>query len=154
MLDLKALLGKMLSKGEYKTLLWTNPNPTSNFAAQTVLLDLSGCDAVDVVAVVSRTSGKMGTCRLYFGAPVSQSLVFLGDDATKHTRDLTLYTDGITFQNGYYQYMTSGSSKTTDSGQAIPYKIYGVKLVGGVIESIKRFFTPLSSPKDWGWAMC
>lgn len=27
-------------------------------------------------------------------------------------------------------------------------------LVGGVIESIKRFFTSLSSPKDWGWAMC
>lgn len=25
---------------------------------------------------------------------------------------------------------------------------------GGVIESIKRFFTSLSSPKDWGWAMC
>ena len=25
---------------------------------------------------------------------------------------------------------------------------------GGVIESIKRFFASLSSPKDWGWAMC
>ena len=132
MLDLKALLGKMLSKGEYKTLLWTNPNPTSNFAAQTILLDLNGYDAVDVVTVVSRSSGKMGSYRIFFGAPVSQGLLFLGDDATKHARNLTLYTDGITFQNGYYQYMTSGSSKTTDAGQAIPYKIYGIKLGGGI----------------------
>lgn len=128
MLNMKKALTKVLKQTEYKRLLWTNPNPTSNFAAQTISLDLSGYDAVDVVAVVSRTSGRMGMCRLFVGAPVDQSLAVLGDDATKHARDLTLYSDGITFQNGYYQYMASGSSKTTDAGQAIPYKIYGVKL--------------------------
>lgn len=128
MLNVKKVLTKILGQCEFKTLLWTNPNPTSNFSAQTISLDLSEYDAVDVVAIASRTSDKMGTCRIYFGAPVSQGLYLLGDDATKHARDLTLHTDGITFQNGYYQYMSSGASKTTDSGQAIPYKIYGVKL--------------------------
>ena len=124
-------ISNLLRGLEIRKLLWTNPNPISNFAAQTISLDLSGYDAVDVVAVASRASGKMGTCRIYFDAPVAQGLYLLGDDATKHARDLTLYSDRITFQNGYYQYMASGSSKTTDSGQAIPYKIYGVKLVGG-----------------------
>lgn len=131
MLNVKKLLTKImefLPQTEYKKLLWTNSNPTNTFSGQTIPLNLSGYDAVDVVAVASRTSDKMGTCRIYFGAPVSQGLYLLGDDATKHARDLTLHSDGITFQNGYYQYMASGSSKTTDSGQAIPYKIYGVKL--------------------------
>lgn len=124
----KEILANMLEQTELKKLLWTNANPTSTFSGQTVPLDLSDYNAVDVVAVASLTSGKMGTCRIYFDAPVAQGLYLLGDDATKHARDLTLYSDRITFQNGYYQYMASGSSKTTDSGQAIPYKIYGVKL--------------------------
>ena len=128
MLNVKKALNRITRSAEFKTLLWTNPNPTSNFSSQSIPLDLSGYDAVDVVAVVSRTSGKMETCRIYFGAPVDQGLYFLGDDATKHARDLSINTSGITFQNGYYQYMESGSAKTSDSGQAIPYKIYGVKL--------------------------
>lgn len=127
--DLKNVLNEVLppTPSEYKKLLWTNPNPTANFSAQTVSIDLSDYDEVEVVTIVSRTSGKMGICHLYFTSPVSQSLAFLGDDATKHARDLSINTSGITFQNGYYQYMTSGQSKTTDSGQAIPYKIYGIK---------------------------
>lgn len=131
MLNVKKLLTKVLKQTEYKTLLWTNASPTSAFAAQTISLDLSRYDAVEIEVIASRTSGKMGVCRLFFGAPVSQGLIVLGDDATKHARDVTLYSDGITFQNGYYQYMASGSAKTNDGGQAMPYKIYGIELLGG-----------------------
>ena len=125
----KDIIASMLQQQtEVKKLLWTNANPTSNFSSQTIPLDLSDYDAVDVVTIASRTTGRIGVCRLFVGAPVDQSLLLLGDDATKHARNLTLHTDGITFQNGYYQYMTSGQAQTADAGQAIPYKIYGVKL--------------------------
>lgn len=36
----------------------------------------------------------------------------------------------------------------------ISASIHAIGTWGGVIESIKRFFTFLGSPKDWGWAMC
>ena len=48
--DLKAVLDVVLppQPSEYRKLLWTNPSPTSSFAAQTVTLDLSSYDDVEI----------------------------------------------------------------------------------------------------------
>lgn len=58
----------------------------------------------------------------------------------------TDYWSGIA--NGVNQSVSSGTSRT------ITWTVYVLANWGGVIESIKRFFTSFSSPKDWGWAMC
>lgn len=48
--DLTAILNEVLppTPSEYKKLLWTNPSPTTAFSAQTVALDLSSYDEVEV----------------------------------------------------------------------------------------------------------
>ena len=48
--DLTAILNEVLppTPSEYRTLLWTNPSPNANFAAQTVSLDLSDYDDVEI----------------------------------------------------------------------------------------------------------
>ena len=49
MLNIKKTLAKMLGQCEFKTLLWENPNPTIQFAAQTIPCNLSGYDAVEII---------------------------------------------------------------------------------------------------------
>lgn len=48
--------------------------------------------------------------------------------------------------------ITAGSSIAANPNYLIA--IHAIGTWGGVIESIKRFLTSLSSPKDWGWVMC
>lgn len=49
--DLKAVLDVVLppQPSEYRKLLWTNPSPTSAFSAQTITLDLSDFDAIEII---------------------------------------------------------------------------------------------------------
>lgn len=101
------------------SLLWTNPSPTSNFAAQTVSLDLSGFDAVMVVM-------KLKKDLIY----VSWNFGFIGDTAimsikgnatgTMYGRTAEINAQGIVFGTGY-------SASTSSNEYGIPAKIYGIK---------------------------
>ena len=123
-------LNTLLNDVPHYTLLWTNPNPTSSFSAQTISLDLSKYDAVEVVfnqhkqnlTLVTqkiRIRGVANTCgNTNFGYFVS--------------RNLTFKDGGVTFTNGlYYGKYNTYSSLATDNDFLIPYKIYGIKF-GGV----------------------
>ena len=105
-------------------LLWENSNPTVEFTAQTVSLDLSDYAGVIVEFKKTTTSTKINT-RLYakknedvdeiFGAG---SYYTKGDSNT--ARGVNVTDTGVTFAEGY-------RNMTSDNNTTIPIRIYGVK---------------------------
>lgn len=98
-------------------LLWTNPNPTSAFAAQTVALDLSGYDAV--IIRVDQERCKTYVC--FVGYQYDFATVPSGYTPASFGRLATISSSGITFGSGYYN---TGINDTV----IVPAQIYGVRL--------------------------
>lgn len=117
--DLTAILNEVLppTPSEYRKLLWTNPSPTSAFAAQTVSLDLSDYDAVEIETLLS--VGGMTTTRTTDVGQMGE-VGGLGSAGATYCRMATVATSGITFTEG----KTNG---TTNNANAIPLRIYGIK---------------------------
>ena len=101
--------------------LWTNDSETSNFAAQTVSLDLSGWS---VIAIVTRFSTTHNYKTVH--------LIRVGDTCPMDSGNLysTMYTakrsaavseTGVTFSTGYRN--TTG---TSGADYCVPVAIYGV----------------------------
>lgn len=108
-----------LSVGLSMKLLWTNPSPSSNFAAQTLGLDLSGYDAV---AIVSRQAGNTDRVSWDF-ALIGETIVTQVKNmasATIYGRSAEVTSSGVVFGNGY-------AGSTAGATNAIPVKIYGIK---------------------------
>lgn len=112
--------------------LWTNPNPTSSFAAQTVSLDLSGYDAVRIVFKLVNGSGTAGTkptsmisqfvnvgdggLNLYF----TQAGIDWPGTAYLNERSFEVSTTGVYF---YDNRERNGNSNNNN----VPIYIYGIK---------------------------
>lgn len=115
------------SAGSAGIVLWTNPNPTSNFSAQTVSIDLSGYEAIII-------GGKGYLSNLYeeyayltkdtnnkyyaFGLENSSTHVFGGGVGG---RNITISNSGITFSTGYRANGVAGAEF------GVPLHIYGIK---------------------------
>lgn len=103
------------------TLLWTNASPTSNFAAQTVTLDLSEYSFVlvlfrhstsaDVTATLSGMTNVGGSARLLTGSAETNRIGI---------RTARAETDGVVFSSCTF-------NNATNNGIIIPYQIWGVK---------------------------
>lgn len=121
-------------------LLWTNPNPASGFAAQTVNLNLNNNTSIeeyDTIRVtfidqasdltyrfveVPATIGNMGVANAIWNLSSTSNIYFV-------RRAFTLAETSITFKTGEYK---SGGAMTTSnstSNYIIPQKIYGIKKV-------------------------
>lgn len=110
------------------TLLWENASPASEFAAQTIALDLSGYDSVQVEfdeswqAITSRINvGKNGG--------VDQIGDIYRDVAAYFYvahRDIRVTTAGVTFGSRLYKY-ANGQWPGTANNSLIPFRIYGIK---------------------------
>ena len=111
-------------------LLWTNASPTSEFAAQTVSLDLAEYDAV-LITFYGNTSSEHTAI---------SSLMTVGDHVncyintglgsmalTLYTRSFDITTSGIDFGDCSQKAYNSTSASTTNNNDVIPYKIYGIK---------------------------
>lgn len=118
-----------LSNVKSQVLLWSNPNPTSEFAAQTISVNFTGyqfyvvvCGEVNESGTRIITSGEIPVGRR---ARLSWSS---GDspynNAVSRTID-TATTTSLTFTNGSAFSHTGGS--VTANGRAIPLYIYGIK---------------------------
>ena len=103
-------------------LLWTNPSPGTEFAAQTVSLDLSEYAGVIVEFNANTNTSNYPTCTRvfckksdpeYFGGGAVPASGALG-------RTLRITNEGVFFGNGF-------SAASTANDTAIPTKIYGVK---------------------------
>lgn len=110
------------SAGVSMKLLWTNPNPTANFAAQTVSLDLSGYDAYGVVSMFSASyQYTMPLC--VFPCDINHKAYVMCNARTANNtggRLINFSTTGLAFEAASY----SGS---TNNSYCIPYKIYGIR---------------------------
>lgn len=101
--------------------LWTNPNPTSNFAAQTVALDLSAWNVIAVITKFNATSASETIHMIRVGYQCVTNAVNIGSNAYVAKRTATVSTSGVTFAQGYRN--TTGTSGTE---YCVPVAIYGV----------------------------
>ena len=122
-------LNTLLNDVPHYTLLWTNPNPTSEFSAQAISLDLSKYDMVKIdynaYGIKSEETYVGKSCRLSIVSPGGAAMYI-----TARFRDCTVMTDGIKFDEGRTSYAVATSD--INNANCIPYKIYGIKFGGGV----------------------
>lgn len=111
-------------------LLWTNPSPTSAFAAQTVSLDLSEYDLVLVyICASNQTTGGTLLLKVDDNIGFSQVRYNNGTGAGDYgicNRFVKALTTGVVFSTGYWQ--TSMGSMSQYDALSIPQKIYGIKM--------------------------
>ena len=110
-------------------LLWTNPNPTSSFGAQTIPLDLSEYpyffvmykSVTTATRVLSQFVVRGIDWTMFIGSPSGASPTYI----QLQSRSIDSDVNGVTFSNGYHGY-TSGYSNN-DPNACVPVYIYGVK---------------------------
>ena len=117
---------------ETKTLLWTNASPTSKFAAQTISLDLSGYDAVEIVSRFTTSNIGQTVEKCEVGSRVFVEKFYNATSTSAHAtimhRQIDVSSDGVTFADAKRK-VTDENTSTTDNSLLIPYKIYGIKVV-------------------------
>lgn len=116
-------------------LLWVNANPNSTFAAQTISLDLSEFEAVEI----EYNFNDVGVITNHVIGKKNENSVTLGitDYSTYKSynfRKCNISDTGVTFEGGLYTMNNNPSSVLSTNDSIIPTKIYGVK--GVVVESI------------------
>ena len=127
-----------LSGAETKTLLWTNANPTSAFAAQTLdssdgIPDLSEYDTVEIVCRYSTTDDTRTRyiCDVGGSSPMYWFYYTATDGKYTGVRSrnvVSASTTGVTF-NACSGKAGNSTTNTKNNGYIIPIKIYGVKVV-------------------------
>ena len=104
-------------------LLWENPAPSSDFAAQKVALSLSAYKFVIIVATASTTDANGGFAFGRVGDGITYNIMLRNYNTNvliSYARTFTVDSTGVTFSTGM-----SDTSQT--DGRAIPRAIYGVK---------------------------
>lgn len=115
-----------LFKVERRTLLWTNSSPTAVFSAQTISLDLSDYNEVEIEWL--HNTGEQRSRLFNKGEVGASGLLFTvrTDSFAVQLRQFSSSASGITFTGGYV-----GTNAASYDNHCIPYKIYGIKLGGG-----------------------
>ena len=104
-------------------LLWTNPSPTSSFAAQTVsIANLSDYKYLIIVVKATKSAGTYQSQILF--PSVRHRVVFNGSTLTY--RDVDFVANGLDFLAARNQ-TTYGGSTTQNNDLVIPVYIYGIK---------------------------
>lgn len=120
---------------EEKKLLWTNSNPTAVFNAQTLSLDLTAYDYVEIGARWMATyDGTIKYQKFSIGNSYGTYLVIPvgANDGVSDTqrynsmRAITINTNGIVFKSGGY-YRWSATDQGSSETYAVPIKIFGIK---------------------------
>lgn len=124
--DLTAILNEVLppTASEYRKLLWTNPNPSSTFGAQTISIDLSDYDEVEVLCRSYATTATYFTSRAKVGNGngILFSQTGYGNPVRIYgtQRKFTPTSAGVAFEDGL------DFSATADNAYCVPYQIYGI----------------------------
>ena len=101
--------------------LWTNSNPTSDFAAQAVPVDLSGWHLICIMCKQVATGSYLTPCLAAVGETTTIAVPNASSTQYFYKRDVTVTTSGVTFTTGYRN--TTG---TSSASYCIPVAIYGV----------------------------
>lgn len=104
--------------------LWTNPNPTIQFGAQRIEMDLSGYDAVIITHHKADRSGTPRYSEFVVKGTAAELRYCVEVNAY---RSVVVDDSGVDFQPAYY-FKTYANNTTTIGGQfCVPAEIYGVK---------------------------
>lgn len=110
-------------------LLWTNPNPSASFGAQTISLDLSKYKFIEVYAKDGSSAGVNSSCKARVGLSSAQLLhCTAAGDATYGTisnfRTVTATTSNVKFTDNRQVY--TGSAPIATNQYNIPQEIWGI----------------------------
>lgn len=116
---------------ESKELLWTNASPTSSFSAQTISLDLSRYDAVEIVCRYGATDDTRTRYMCDVGSSTPMYWFYYAGTDGKYTgvrsrNEVSVSTTGVTFDTCTGKSGNSSTS-TANNGYIIPIEIYGIK---------------------------
>jgi hypothetical protein len=112
-------------KNNGAVLLWTNTTQTSNFAAQTIPLDLSKYRFVVVFTPSGTGTGaiaEVGGASSQLAHISSSTNTALG--TVSNVRTFTATTSGVQFGDNTSAYV---GARNTQNANCIPMKIYGIK---------------------------
>lgn len=114
------------------TKVWENASPNSNFAAQTLSIDLSGYSFVKIVTQQNLSSGSSHLTTVH-DIPVGKTshMAMVGSVNSQGqltiSRDATVSKSGISFETAYYKTTSSTAAGTAVTDSLIPLVIYAVK---------------------------
>ena len=114
-------LVQKLSNVPTMDLLWENASPTSDFAPQTISLDLSNYDAV-LIDFAFNNGNYIAQSNMSFTevGRGGQGLYLWADTSKVYHRSFTTSETGVAFTKGW----AAGSE---GAGTVVPIKIYGIK---------------------------
>lgn len=110
-----------LNAGLSAPLLWTNPAPSSNFAPQTVNIDLTNYSFVEIVVKDSTSVNYTKVVKSKKGTQTTLEAFGYGSSFSHQFRFATTADNGVTFTYG----SITGSS-TQQNQVMIPLEIYGI----------------------------
>lgn len=111
----------------YKDLLWTNPNPKSNFSAQDITINWQQYKMLEIYYENDLTGDIVILDSVKF-IPINgkAGYVFAANGPTGY-RAFTMYSTYIHFTEGYYYATYGGGNPTVANGKVVPYQIYGIR---------------------------
>ena len=114
--------------------LWENASPTSSFAKQTINLDMTGYDYIDVYVVRNKaTDANFQSSAYRLRLPVDTHLIFIEppniNNVEYYARGITITSskDKITFTSGMRRALNLSNLSTNTDEVVIPVEIYGIK---------------------------
>lgn len=115
-------------EGQGLTLLWTNENYSSSFAAQTIALTLTSYDAAMIV--LSDDTGVAHQSSFLYLRDNLPYRATISSEGFLTYRDITVTNFGVVFSGGLVS-STYNSTPTANNNYCIPYQIYGVRFSAG-----------------------
>lgn len=131
------LLKAVLHNIEFKELLWTNPNPTASFTAKTILNNgiLNKYYKIGIQYYFS--SNKYELYTEVTKGDIGYLAIVANTANRTGGRTATFSDSGITFSDGAY------NGINPENGHTIPYKVYGMRKLGGVLSNIVSYIAHL-----------
>ena len=110
-------------------LLWTNPAPTAAFGAQTIKLDLTSYDLINIVSTIN-TGDNYYTNHIFVKIPGKYQVLIDFYGSQKMHRNIIVSDSGIYFTGNYKyaSYVADTVLATEDNAMNRPIYIYGIKL--------------------------
>lgn len=112
--------------GMSKTLLWENASPGSDFAAQSITVDTTPYDFIEIESV-----GASPSATIRQGEGVSNQLTYIWAMPTNSfvaEREFQIYNQSVKFGEGHQQsFRPQVTDPFTLNSRCKPYRIYGIK---------------------------
>lgn len=105
-------------------ILWTNPNPTSEFAAQSVSIDDNNYDTFEIVFMVLNNNSKVVLSQIIYKGFGTDLISIVANSTAGGMRSRRVnYSKGVL--NFSDAYLSTGAANTVNNGVVVPLHIIG-----------------------------